>query len=208
RLAVTEVAPWGSDAEYGADWFELTNTGGTTLELTGVRVDDSSNSFANAVSLEGVASLAPGEAAIFLESSVVDRPATIERFAQAWFGDSGLPDGLQVGGYSGSGIGLSGGGDEVNVFAVDGAHLTGISFAAATSNVTFDNAARLGAAAGAVPINTLAAEGINGAFLAADGVAVGSPGNVVPTTDPGSSGDTSGIRITEVAAFGSGNSPY
>ena len=33
RLAVTEVAPWGSDASYGADWFELTNTGGTTLDL-------------------------------------------------------------------------------------------------------------------------------------------------------------------------------
>ena len=28
RLAVTEVAPWGSDASYAADWFELTNTGG------------------------------------------------------------------------------------------------------------------------------------------------------------------------------------
>ena len=27
RVAVTEVAPWGSSTAYAADWFELTNTG-------------------------------------------------------------------------------------------------------------------------------------------------------------------------------------
>ncbi|MGE3621867.1 MAG: lamin tail domain-containing protein [Acidimicrobiia bacterium] len=205
RLAVTEVAPWGSDAAYGADWFELTNTGGVALDLAGVKVDDSSNSATAAADLVGVPTLAPGESAIFFETD--DLATVVAAFGSAWFGEAGLPEGLQVGRYSGSGLGLSGGGDAVNVFAADGTHVTGVSFGPATPQVTFDNTARLGAAAGPVPIGTLASEGVNGAFVAADGVAVGSPGNVAGTPG-GPSGDTSGIRVTEVSAFGSGNSPY
>ncbi|MEP2371600.1 MAG: lamin tail domain-containing protein [Ilumatobacter sp.] len=205
RLAVTEVAPWGGDASYGADWFELTNTGSVPLDLTDVSVDDGSNDPTLAAPLLGVSSLAPGESAIFLETT--DLPTVSANFATAWFGDAGLPDGLQLGSYFGSGLGLSGNGDAVNVFAPDDTHVTGVSFAAATTDITFDNVARHGAAAAPVAIDTLASEGVNLAFVAADGIAVGSPGNLV--VDPGGpSGDTSGIRITEVAAFGSGNSPY
>ncbi len=205
RLAVTEVAPWGSSATYGADWFELTNTGSVTLDLTDVSIDDNSNSAATAATLLGVSSLAPGESAIFLETA--DLPTVSAAFTTSWFGDAGLPDGLQIGSYSGSGLGLSGNGDAVNIFAADDTRVTGVSFAAATTNVTFDNAGRLGAASAPVAVGTLASEGVNLAFVAADGVAVGSPGNRVVTAG-GPSGDTSGIRITEVAAFGSGNSPY
>lgn len=208
RLAVTEVAPWGSDAVYDADWFELSNTGATALDLTGVRVDDGSNSFDSSALLDGVTSLAPGQSAIFLEATPAQRPATVELFAQAWFGATTPPTGMQIGSYSGSGIGLSGSGDQVNLFAADGTRLNGVSFGAATANVTFDNFARLGAAAAPLAVATIATEGVNGAFVAADGIAIGSPGNVVPDIDPGDPGDTSAIRVTEVAAFGSGNAPY
>ena len=210
RLAVTEVAPWGSDAPYTADWFELTNTGATTLDLTGVKVDDSSNAFATAADLTGVSSLAPGESAVFFEKPAAGDAATIAAaFGQTWFGAAGLPAGFKIGSYTGTGIGLSGSsGDAVNVFAPDGSHVTGVSFGSATANVTFDNTARLGAAAAPVAIGSLASEGVFGAFRAADGVAVGSPGDVTPSgpVDPG--GDFSAVEITEVAAFGSGSSPY
>jgi uncharacterized protein YjiK len=208
RLAVTEVAPWGSDTTYGADWFELTNTGGTTLDLTGVKVDDGSNSAASAAALTGVASLAPGEAAVFFELAAAADPAAVRAaFELAWFGEDGAPAELQIGTYTGTGLGLSGtSGDAVNLFAADGDRLTGVSFGAATPQVTFDNTARVGAVAAPVAISTLASEGTNGAFVGADGLGLGSPGNVDPPTPP--VGDTSGIRITEVAPWGSGNGPY
>jgi len=208
RLAVTEVAPWGSDASYGADWFELTNTGATTLDLDGVKVDDSSNAFGSAAALTGVSSLASGESAIFFEKSTSgDAAAIAAAFGQAWFGDAGLPDGFKIGSYSGSGLGLSSGGDAVNLFA-PGTHVTGVSFAGSTADVTFDNTARLGAVAAPVGIKTLAGEGVFGAFVGADGIGLGSPGNVAPADPGGPGGDTSDIEITEVSAFGSGSAPY
>ena len=60
---VSEVAPWGSsDSTYGADWWELTNNSGQTLDLSGWKVDDESNSFAAAVALSGVSE--PGAGAV------------------------------------------------------------------------------------------------------------------------------------------------
>ena len=45
RWPITEVAPWGSgNAAYGADWWELTNTGDAPIDLTGWKIDDNSNS--------------------------------------------------------------------------------------------------------------------------------------------------------------------
>ena len=47
-LIISEVAPWSSgNSPVGADWFEVTNTGAITVNLTGWRMDDSSPSFAN-----------------------------------------------------------------------------------------------------------------------------------------------------------------
>ena len=43
-VVVSEVAPWGSsNTPYAADWFELTNTGSTGVDLTGWTMDDNSN---------------------------------------------------------------------------------------------------------------------------------------------------------------------
>ncbi len=151
--------------------------------------------------------LDPGESAVFVEkSAIADAAALAAAFELAWFGEDGAPAGFQIGHYTGSGLGLSGSGDAVNLFSAEGDRLTGVSFGAATANVTFDNTARVGAVAAPVAITTLAAEGVNGAFVAADGLGVGSPGNVEPSTPP--VGDPSAIKITEVAPWGSGSGPY
>ena len=136
-LAVTEVSPWSSgDAPYKADWWELTNTGPRTVDLTGFKMDDNSNAFANAVALNGVPALAPGQSAVFIEGNA----STANAFKAAWFG-AGAPAGFAIGSYSGSGVGLSTDGDAVNIFDPQGDRVTGVSFGSATTGFTFDNAA-------------------------------------------------------------------
>ena len=50
------MSPWSSgNSPYGADWFEVTNTRHHAVDLTGWKVDDSSNAFATALALNGVA---------------------------------------------------------------------------------------------------------------------------------------------------------
>ena len=153
-MAITEVTPWASgDSPYGADLIELTNTGTQVVDLTGYRIDDSSNQFALLPSpLTGVASLAPGASAVFFESSPADLPAKQTQFLTAWLGTTTAPAGLVIGSYSGSGIGLSTGGDAVNLFDTYGRTVAVVSFGSSTVGRTFDNT---GAATGV--ISTLSA---------------------------------------------------
>lgn len=187
-LVVSEVSPWssGSGSPYGADWFEVTNTGAAPVGITGWEVDDSSASPVGAVALTGVTSVAAGESVVFLEGP----PTVPAAFRSAWFGTT-PPASLQVGAYSGSGVGLSTGGDAVNLYDASGTRITGVDFGAATTGFTFDNAA---GATGT--ISTLSVAGTNGAFLADDGSETGSPGlvanPVVPTVLPGSASVSEG----------------
>jgi len=198
-VTVSEVAPWGSsDPTYGADWWELTNNSGQTLDLTGWKIDDDSNSFGSAIALNGVTSLAPGQSAIFVEGDSTKATA----FKTFWFGSS-VPAGFQIGTYSGSGIGLGTGGDQVNVFNAGGARLTGVKFGSATTNVSFDNAAGLGSFTAPPPtISTLSAEGVNGAFKTHD--QIGSPGATKTVAPPA----LPNVKITEVSSTSSSNSTY
>ncbi len=190
-VAITEASPWSSgDSSYGGDWFELTNTGTTAVDLTGWRMNDDTNEYGSGATLEGVGSLAPGHSAIFIEGST----ATAEAFEAFWFGGS-PPAGFQIGHYSGSGVGLSSGGDGVNVFDAEGNHLAGIAFGSATSGQTFDNTAALGSGSGApATISTLCAEGVNGAFTVSG--ETGSPGSAAVATP---------VVVSEVAPWGSGS---
>ncbi|MFT4083706.1 MAG: SdiA-regulated domain-containing protein [Nocardioides sp.] len=207
RAAVTEVAPWGSDTTYGADWFELTNTGEDDLDLTGWTMDDSSDSADSSVALHGLSTLPAGKSAIFFEDDPSDQDTSdasiLAAFSTTWFGSETPPDGLLVGYYGGDGVGLSGKGDAVNLFDADGSYVTGVSFGAATDEVTFDNSARVGSTAGPVAISTLASAGVNSAFAASDGE-VGSPDGL-STTSTGGSSSTS-VVVSEVAPWGSGSS--
>ncbi|AYG04219.1 SdiA-regulated domain-containing protein [Gryllotalpicola protaetiae] len=214
RVAVTEVDAAGSGASYAADWFELTNTGSTDIDLTGWKMDDSSNALSTAVALRGLATLPAGESAVFLEND--DAAATPDSsvaaaFSTAWYGSPTPPAGFLAGFYGGSGVGLSTGGDGVNLFDAAGNHVTGVSFGAVPAGgATLDNSARLGAVAAPVTISRTSAESVFGAFTSPGQFKeVGSPDGLAPTgggTTPPPTGGT--VVVTEVAPWGSGDSPY
>jgi uncharacterized protein YjiK len=180
-IIITEVSPWASgNSTLGSDWFELTNVGTATQDITGWRMDDDSNNFGNSVALNGITSIAPGESVIFLENATSKK----SQFLSLWFGAK-PPASLQVGFYSGSGVGLSTGGDAVNIFDNTGVKRAGVTFGVSTTTSplkTFDNAAGLNNAA----ISTLSATGVNGAFSITDGgsTAIGSPGTIGAPTTP------------------------
>ena len=174
-VIISEVAPWSSGSSpVAADWFELTNTGGSAVTITGWKMDDNSNSFALSVALNGITSIAPGESVIFIETTSA---ATVATFKSTWFGNN-VPSGLQVGMYNGSGVGLSTSGDAVNIFDSTGTLVTRVDFGASEAGPlfhTFDNAAGLNNAT----ISTLSATGTHGAFVATnDSNEVGSPGTI------------------------------
>lgn len=179
QLAFTEVAPWSSgNSPVAADWFEITNFGSTAIDISGWKVDDSSNSFGAAVTLNGITSIAAGASVIFIEGASANA-----NFLTTWFGGN-APAGLQIGSYSGSGIGLSTGGDALNLFTAAGVLVTRVDFGASPSAApyaSFDNAA----GASGVLLATLSAAGVNGAFVAAAGGEIGSPGSVGVVPEPG-----------------------
>jgi uncharacterized protein YjiK len=189
---ITEIAPWSSgNTSVLADWFEVTNNGTTALDITGWKIDDSSNAFTSAAALSGISSIAPGESVIFLETSATNTATIIANFKSAWFG-ANVPANLQVGSYTGSAIGLSTSGDAVNLFDSSGVVRANITFGVATTNKTFNNAAGLNNTA----ITTLSIVGVNDAFEAVnDSNQIGSPGTV------------GRLFISEVAPWSSGNSP-
>jgi uncharacterized protein YjiK len=191
-VTVSEVAPWSSGTTtVAADWFEVTNNGSSALDITGWKVDDSSNLFTSALALTGITSIAPGESVIFLETSTTNSATIIANFKSTWFGTN-VPANLQVGSYTGAGIGLSTAGDAVNLFDALGALKANVTFGPATTNFSFNNAAGLNNTA----ITTLSQVGVNEAFAAVnDIVQIGSPGSIGK------------LFISEVAPWSSGNSP-
>lgn len=175
-IIISEVHPSGSgNSTYQADWFELTNTGAVAVDITGWRIDDSSNSFATSFPLRGVTSILPGQSVVFAEGNASgSNDATIQAaFQTAWFGGN-IPAGFTIGGYGGAGLGLGTSGDGVSIFDSVGTPIVSVTFGAATNLVTFDNAAGLSGA-----ISTLSVVGVNGAFNSQTGNEIGSPG-VIP----------------------------
>lgn len=192
NVSISEVAPWSSgNSPVGADWFEVTNNSAAALDITGWAFDDSSAVFASAATLNGITSIAPGESVIFLESA--DPATTIASFTSTWFG-ANAPAGLQIGSYTGKSIGLSTGGDAVNLFDAKGAVQANISFGASPIGpfTSFNNAAAVNGA----PITTASAIGVNGAFAAA-----ASPQEI------GSPGTVGKLFVSEIAPWSSTSSP-
>ena len=200
-IVISEVAPWSSsNSSLAADWFEVTNTGSSAIDLTGWKMDDNSHSIASAIALNGVTSIGPGEAVIFIETA--DLPTATSAFRNLWLG-SNPQRAPQIGSYSGSGVGLSSSGDEVTLFDGAGNLVAGVGFGASPSTApfaTFDNHAGVSGTTIPLPvISTLSTTGLNGAFVAAgDANEVGSPGI----------GNVGKLLITEVAPWASSNSPY
>lgn len=181
NIIISEVAPYASgNTVYAADWFELTNTGSSAVNITGWKVDDNSNSFASSLTLRGVSSIAAGQSVIFIESNAsgTNDSSINSGFKSAWFG-ANIPAGLVIGNYGGSGIGLSTSGDAVNIYNSGGSLIINISFDASTTGKSFDNAAGL-----VGNVTQLSAVGINGAFTAFNGAEIGSPGLVSAVPEP------------------------
>lgn len=181
QIRITEVAPWGSSDNnpaipYGTDWFELTNFGNTAVSISGWKMDDSSNGTAK-VALVGITTIKAGESVIFTET------AASASFLSTWFG-ANAPAGLQIGTYTGSGVGLSQSGDAVNIYNASNVLQANVVFGAsdATSPYqTFDNAAGLNNAT----ITQLSVVGVNGAFAAANhAIEIGSPGSIAAVPEP------------------------
>lgn len=176
-IIVSEVHPTGSSTgsgHYNNDWFELTNTGASDVDITGWKMDDNSNLFANSVALNLITSIPAGKSVVFVETS---NNATLDLFKTDWFGLN-IPADFLIGRYNGSNVSLSSSSDAVNIYNGSGTLITNVSFGASTTGVTFDNAAGLTG-----PISTLSSNGVNGAFVSPGTSETGSPGviaNAVP----------------------------
>jgi hypothetical protein len=204
QLFVTEVAAWGSGASYAADWFELTNTGSSAVDITGWKIDDNSESPVGAVALRGVTSIAPGRSVVFLEGLANGSTDTAvgNAFKAAWFGGS-VPSGLTLGFYGGSGVGLSSTFDAVNIYSGANVIQAQVRFATSTAVspfLTFDNSARIDGAT----ISALSSVGINGAFASADSTPtttyVGSPG-FAPVPEPESYALVTGVAASAFCSW-------
>lgn len=202
NLVISEVASWSSgNSPLGVDWFELTNTGISAIDITGWSVDDNSNDFGVARALTGISSIAAGESVIFMETD--DLAATSAAFRALWFGGS-PPAGLQFGAYMGSGIGLSSGGDELHIFNGSGVVQSEVSFGnspGAAPFTTFDN--KTGMSGVIPPLTTFSAAGVRGAFVAANSPdEIGSPGVFVQVPEPATVGLLIlGLAFSSLALF-------
>jgi hypothetical protein len=84
-IVITEVNSNGSSASYAADWFEITNTGTSDVNLTGWQMDDNSNGGAK-VAMRGVTTIPAGKSAVFFEGAAdgsTDASITAA-FSTAW----------------------------------------------------------------------------------------------------------------------------
>jgi hypothetical protein len=172
QVRITEVSPWSStlaNSPIASDWFELTNFGSTAVSISGWTMDDNSNAFASSVALSGITSIGAQESVIFTET------ATSAAFKNLWFGAS-PPVGVQVGSYTGLGVGLSTSGDAVNIYDSIGTLIANVVLGASDALAplqTFENPTGLTG----VTLSTLSVVGLNGAFVAVNDInEIGSPG--------------------------------
>lgn len=116
QLAITEVMASASTNQgpalvtQGSDFWELTNFGTNTVDLTGYRFDDADNNLeaADSTPFDGL-SIAPGKSILFVQTDTV---TNADQF-RAWWGNL-LPADAQIAFYSGNG--LSSGGDGLRLW--------------------------------------------------------------------------------------------
>lgn len=166
QLRFTEVMS-SSGTNGTGDWVELTNFGSGAVNITGYKLDDGSFNLGAAVYLQGVTSIAAGQSVVFLESAA---GAGIPAFRTFWGDIDSL---LVIGYYSGSGVGLSSGGDGVSLFDAGGSKVTQETFDAAATGSSF------GFDPTTSTFGAVSANGSFGAFTSAGSPTnVGSPGTI------------------------------
>lgn len=124
---------WGFAPE---DWWEITSFSPVPVSLTGWRFDDNSASLASAITLTDTnLVILPGESIVFVERLNPDQ-------FRSWWGASNLPPGLKIVSYTGSGIGLSSGGDGLRLWNATATANTdtidGVDFPAGDPGISFN----------------------------------------------------------------------
>jgi hypothetical protein len=191
EFAITELFPGQDGDDLTEDWIEIKNTG-TAPWTAGVDstlyYDDESQDPADAVAIQGLTELAPGEAAIVL---LTDNAADITTFVEVWSPVIDLA-GVEIGFADGSGLG--GGGDAATLWLGDPMATSPIDTASYPDTEGFDGRSfdvelqafsQVGNANGAVATIALGGD-------MADTPNIGSPGDglaVPPVT---------GLSITEL----------
>ena len=149
---------------YAGDWFEITNYGDAVVDITGWKMDDNSHASATALLLNGITSVGIGESVVFTESANAGG-VHVADFKTFW----NLGASVQVGSYTGSGAGLSSGGDGVSVWTSSGTEINRVNFGAATSNTTFYWGYEATGTLGSSTLGTISVTGTNGAITTTAG---------------------------------------
>lgn len=158
-----------------ADWFELTNYGTSSVDISGWKMDDNGFSSVAAVSLNLAGNtIAPNQSVVFIEGA----DTTIPGFRTFWGGSLAEPSTIAIGSYTGSGVGLGSGGDAVVIYDNNNNEITRVSFGAATTGRsfywTYTSAGVVGTS------SAVSSSGTGGAFTSANVLAnVGSPGAAI-----------------------------
>jgi hypothetical protein len=167
-LAITEIMASATTGH--ADWFELTNWDTNAVDLTRYRFSDRQDTFLLSHTITNQLIIEPGESIIFVEQMT---PAEFI----AWWGADQLRTGLKITTYRG--FGLSGFGDEIYFWnsaeTFPGNYFIAVGFAATTNGIS-DRVEYL-----EYPVDyefLRSVPGMNGAFRAASGGDIGSPGYV------------------------------
>lgn len=180
QLAITEVhssQTTNGTVTLKADWWELTNFGSEPADVSGYRFNDATGGLVTGAVKMDTLVLGAGESVIFLEQSATTGQPTASDFS-TWWGAT-LPASVRVFTYTTNGIGLGSGGDSLTVWngsVTDEAQWADrVEFGAATAGITFTYDPVTGL------FGSLSTNGIGGAFTAADGGDVGSPGTTTGT---------------------------
>jgi len=168
-LIITEVMS-SSGTGGTPDWFEVTNTGTSAVDITNFRFDDGSFRFGSSVPLVGVTSMAAGQSVVFIETSTP--LTTIADFRTFWGGSATT---AVIGSYTGAGVSLSSGGDGASIFDTSEVSVAFVSFGAATTGSSFGY--DLASYPNQNGFGGLSVNGSNGAFISANALGnIGSPG--------------------------------
>jgi len=199
QLLITEIQS-KQDFSGGEDWFEITNFGASTVDMTGWQFSDE-DGLPEAVDIS--TTIAPNESVIFVEA------LTATEFRDDWWG---IGSSVKVVTHSGKGLGKN---DTVNIY--DDSNVLQISLSYAAAGFTKENGdpsdgEHAGPSAGGTedyesmvwvpssgttsPRYTFAVNGTFDGIVAANGLDVGSPG-VVP--EPESFGAIAGLLVLGLA---------
>jgi hypothetical protein len=169
-VRITEVmSSPAPETPSSADWWELTSFHDAPVNLGGWRFNDATGGFADAFILPENTIIQPGESIIFVED------LTSAEFV-TWWGPENFANGTQIITYSGVQLSFSANGDSVRIWdntaTGDADVFTQVAFGTADPGISF----------GYDPDQQIFGEksqpGVNGAFVAATGPDVGSPGRI------------------------------